>query len=317
MFRIGRASVARRESVQAATGSVMVDGHSRTFTSVTAVSAQLPPPAVLVVVLQGSNQTGARVRGFSGQCFDQLAVSRNAIVVYPDAWKGLWNDARLAMQSPARREGINDVAFIVALIDHFTTMHRELAVYVVGYSNGGQMAIRLVHEIPERLNGAVLIGATQPTPDNLVVMDRHQPVPIVEINGTRDPIVPYGGGVVSFWGFRSRGSGLSALDSARYFADRNGISNAPTVEHLPHRPESGRTSVTVNRWRQDGCESVTFYTVTNGGHVIPNPVSRAPLILGRTTRDINAADTVAELIANRTASVVGVSSNVDGPGTET
>lgn len=98
-------------------------------------------------------------------------------------------------------------------------------------------------------------------------------------------------------GFRPRGEGLSAPDSARYFADRNGITTGPTIEQLPHRPDSGETSVTVTRWRQEGKAGVTLYTVVSGGHAVPNPTKRALFMLGRTARDINAADIVADLIA--------------------
>ena len=66
--------------------------------------------------------------------------------------------------------------------------------------------------------------------------------------------------------------------------------------------ESGKTSVFRQRWVQEGKRPVTLYTVTNGGHVIPNPTTRA-LLLGRTTRDIDGADAVAELIAETATEV--------------
>jgi poly(3-hydroxybutyrate) depolymerase len=69
------------------------------------------------------------------------------------------------------------------------------------------------------------------------------------------------------------------------------------TEQVRHQRESGKTSVTRQRWEQAGKQSATLYTVINGGHVIPNPTRRASPLLGRTTRDIDAADTVAELMA--------------------
>jgi polyhydroxybutyrate depolymerase len=66
------------------------------------------------------------------------------------------------MRTPARTAGVDDVAFLAALIDQ----HRGLPAYVAGYSSGGQMAIRLVHEIPDRLSGVVIISATQPVAEN-------------------------------------------------------------------------------------------------------------------------------------------------------
>jgi polyhydroxybutyrate depolymerase len=271
-------------------GRITVDGRERTFQT---VRLGLAPPRRLVVVLHGSHQNGNKVRDLSGRSFDTLATDANALVVYPNAYKKLWNDARRAVKTPARSDGVDDVAFIAALIDQ----HHGLPAYVAGYSSGGQMAIKLAHEIPERLSGVLIMGATQPVAENLDVNDRHEPVPAVFIHGTLDPVVPYGGGIASMWGLRSGGRGLSAYDSAQYFARRNGIAAAPVTEQMCHRSESGKTSVTRQRWEQAGKDSVTLYTVTNGGHAIPNPTKRAPLLLGRTTCDVSAAEVVADLMA--------------------
>jgi polyhydroxybutyrate depolymerase len=271
-------------------GRITVDGRERTFRTVSPASAA---PRGLVLVLHGSHQNGSRVRAFGGYSFDRLAADASAVVVYPDAHKKRWNDARRMTGTRARSDGVDDVAFLAALIDQYG----DLPAYVTGYSSGGQMAIRLAHEIPDRLSGVVIISATQPVAENLDVNDRHLPVRVVLIHGTLDPVVPYGGGIASLWGLRSSGRGLSAFDSAQYFARRNGITAAPTNQRVRHRAESGKTSVTRHRWEQAGKASVTLYTVTNGGHVIPTRAKSVPFLLGRTTRDIDAAEAVADLMA--------------------
>lgn len=116
-----------------------------------------------------------------------------------------------------------------------------------------------------------LIAATRPTPDNLLVTDAHMPLPVLLIHGTRDPLAPYADGVASLWGFRPRGTGLSAPASAGYFARRNGITAPATTHALPHNPESGRTSATLTRFEQPGKKRVVLHTIEGGGHVIPNP----------------------------------------------
>lgn len=227
------------QPVLSRTGLITVGGRQRTFE---VVSPAAGAAAAVVLVLHGANQNGKKVRNFSGRSFDRLAQDASALVVYPDAYKGHWNDARRANRTPARSDGVDDTAFLAALIDR----QAALPTYVVGYSTGGQMAIRLVHEMPDRLCGAVIIGATQPTAENLDVNDRHLPVPVVLIHGTLDPVVPYGGGIASMWGLRSGGSGLSAHDSAQYFALRNGVTAAPMIERLSHQVGSGPTSVIAN-----------------------------------------------------------------------
>ena len=271
-------------------GRIIADGRERSYTAV--FPAVLSPARALLIVLHGSNQSGEKVRAFSGYGFDEIAATGEAVVVYPDAYKGLWNDARTGALSAARREGVDDIAFIHTLIAHFQQAHTTERVFVAGYSNGGQLAIRLAHELPDRLAGVALIGATQPTPDNLTVADQHGELPVLLMHGTRDPLVPYAGGMASLWGFRPRGTGLSAPESAAYFARRNGITTPSTTETLPHHPDSGNTAVTVTRFVQAGKPPVVLYTIENGGHVIPNSRKNALFILGKTTHDIEAAEAI-------------------------
>ena len=93
-------------------------------------------------------------------------------------------------------------------------------VCALGFSAGGQMVLRLLHQAPELIASAVVIGASQPVPDNFLLPSAAEPVaqprPVVLVHGTADPIAPYSGGVVSFWGLAPRGASRSALDGARY-----------------------------------------------------------------------------------------------------
>lgn len=268
--------------------SIVVDGRLRTYT--VATPPDVHPGAALVLVFHGSNQSGEKVRRASGRSFDALG----AVVAYLDGYKGHWNDARRSSAFAARREGIDDVAFTEAVIGAIAESHDVDRVYAVGYSNGGQMVIRLIHQVPQRIAGAAIIAATQPVPDNFdLPAVPVTPLPVMLIHGTKDPLVPYEGGMASLWGFRPRGLGRSALETAEYYAARNAITAEPTSRHLPHRPESGRTSVTRTDYRAAGRPPVTLYTVEGGGHVIPGP-KKAPWIMGRTTRDLTAADAVAE-----------------------
>ena len=118
-------------------------------------------------------------------------------------------------------------------------------------------------------------------------------LPVVLIHGTGDPLVPYEGGMASLWGFQPRGLGLSARQTAAYYAERNGITQGPESRQFAGAAESGKTWVERTDFRQDGHEPVTLYTVHGGGHVIPGP-KRAPRILGRSTPHLVAAEVVAD-----------------------
>jgi polyhydroxybutyrate depolymerase len=273
--------------------AVRVGGRRRTLTVVSPPGAADGVPAVLV--LHGSNQDAKTVRRFAGHSFDAFAERGGAVVAYLDGYRRNWNDARASSRSAARRDGVDDVAFVTAVIDLLVDRHRvdPARVHAVGYSAGGAMVIRLAHEVGSRLAGVGLVAATQPVPENFLASDAPVvPLPVVLFHGTKDRLVPYEGGMASLWGFRPRGLGLSARDTAAYFAARNGITTAPE-SHALARHDGDRTSVERTDHRQDGRPPVTLYTIHGGGHVVPGP-GRPPFIMGRVTRSLVAAHALGE-----------------------
>ncbi|MFB9737044.1 alpha/beta hydrolase family esterase [Streptomyces thermocoprophilus] len=256
-------------------------------------------PAPVVLLLHGSNQTGEKLRAFTGRAFDRLATAHGAVVAYLDGHKGHWNDARVSNAFAARTEGYDDVAFVRAAVERLVERYGgdPARVHAVGYSNGGQMVIRLVHEIPDLLAGAAVLSATQPAPENFAPHEtRDRPVPVMFVHGTKDPLVPYAGGMASMWGFRPRGLGLSAPETARYYARRNGITAPPATETVPTGTPAGRrarTSVEATRYGEPGRAPVVLYTVHGGGHTVPG-TRRAPFLMGRTDLGF---DTVAATAA--------------------
>lgn len=254
--------------------SVEVAGRKRTFTLVGA-----PGAADLILVFHGSKQTGAKHRAFTGGIYDALAGDGTA-VAYLDGYRGNWNDARKESSFPARLADIDDVGFARAVIDHLGASR----VFGVGYSNGGQMVMRLLHETPPLLSGAAVIGATMPAPANFLLPGTAPaPVPVLLIHGTKDPIVGYEGGEMSWLlrkFFRVGGPMRSMPETARYFAERGGVAGEPVTTTLPG------TSVERAEW-----PSVVLYTLHGAGHTVPGPAN-APRILGPTNHDVNAADLV-------------------------
>jgi polyhydroxybutyrate depolymerase len=274
--------------IETRVASIEVAGRPRSYTQVR--RANLRAGAPLLLVFHGSNQSGQKLREFSGHVFDELAEREGVIVVYPDGHRGHWNDARVQSDFAARAEGYDDVAFARALIDLYVDSGAADAgrVYAAGYSNGGQLVIRLLQEIPHLLGGVGLISATMPAPENLLPAVSVAPVPVLLIHGTKDPIVPYRGGMASLWGFRPRGLGISLVATAQAFAARNGITAAPTARELPSTTP-GSTSARVIEFAQANTPPVRAITVVGGGHTIPNPTASAPRIMGRTHQGFDTA----------------------------
>src|SRR5574337_1323747 len=136
-------------------GTLAIDGHTRSYLFY--VPARLAARPGLLIALHGARGSGRRMRVLTAYEFDALADANNFIVVYPDGIAGLWNDCRRAL-AERRVDGrpIDDVAFLRALIDRFAAEYGVAPgrFYVMGFSNGGEMAYRMAVESPESV-GAI------------------------------------------------------------------------------------------------------------------------------------------------------------------
>jgi polyhydroxybutyrate depolymerase len=262
---------------------IEIGGRRRTYTVVGAADA-----TSLILVFHGSKQTGEAHRAFTGAPLERLP---HRAVAYLDGYRGNWNDFRRESRFPARRENVDDVAFARAVAAELG-FERTIA---VGYSNGGQMVLRLLHEAPELIGAAVVVAATMP--DRAGFLGEFSqaavahPVPVTIVAGDADPIVPYAGGRMAWWArtaFKVDGTALSAPQTAAYFAARNGSTTEPVTRVLPQR--SGRTTTEVAEYGS----GVTLVTVHGGGHTVPSH-HPGPRVVGRTGDDLTIDEIVAAL----------------------
>lgn len=268
--------------------AVRVGGRDRTY--LVYVPASLPPQAALVIVLHGSGMDGARMRVCTGYEFDCLADQHGFVVLYPDGYRRNWNDCRKNATFPAKRENIDDMSFMQALVARmmFDQAIDQKRVYVFGYSNGGHMAFRLAMEAPAEIAAIASVAASLPTPDASLCPQQGRTSRVMLINGTADPINPYQGGIVTLFGFARRGRVMSSIASAQHFAVRNGITSPPVPRQLPKSSSDDLTSVETLTWHANGKPYCCLCTVRGGGHVIPQKAYRFPRLLGRTASVLNA-----------------------------
>jgi polyhydroxybutyrate depolymerase len=106
------------------------------------------------------------------------------------------------------------------------------------------------------------------------------------MNGTDDPLVPFGGGEVSFFGFSYRyGNVMSSRDSGQYFADLNHIAGAPATNET-QMAEGVHVKHVI--WHSSGSNvEVELVAVEGGGHGIPQPYRRHPRLLGPSPKEPN------------------------------
>lgn len=238
--------------------TVEFQGQKRKYT---VVAPENPGPNLLLF-LHGSLQNGSVLRRFTAGTFDELAERTGTVVVYPDGVGRHFNDSRAILPVKTRELGIDDVAFLCHVVD---TIHHEYGTqhtFACGYSNGGQMVIRLLFDAPGLLDGACIFASTlgeganhAPTnPDSA-----YQPTPVLMMHGTADPLAPYEGGEAGIMG-STRGKVTSAPWTAQRFAELNGAG-----EVVVSRPFD---DIELRTW--PGKNPVELWTMEGVGHVIPS-----------------------------------------------
>jgi polyhydroxybutyrate depolymerase len=279
-----------------------IDGRARR--ALAYVPARLAPVPDLALVLHGSGSRGVEVRRASGYGFDRWADRVGAVVAYPDGVERHWNDCRRAGPYAANRENVDDVGFLRALE---AELARELGVafggvLATGLSNGGQMALRLALEAPEWVTAAAPIAAGLPTDGNLDCAPSGRGAALLLVNGTEDPMNPYEGGEVALFGvLQPRGPVRSSEATVAYFARVAGHGGPPLREALPDADPRDGTRVERRVWRGGARPPVALLTVTGGGHTVPQRHGRLPRILGRTSRDVDAAEEITAFFAEAKA----------------
>jgi polyhydroxybutyrate depolymerase len=248
----------------------------------------------LVIAMHGGGGTGDGFPDFVRGQFEREADRRGWLVVLPDGVDKGWVDGRDATAD--ERRGVDDVAFIGALIDQLARDYAvdEKRVYATGISNGGFMSIRLALDLSDRI--AAVAPVTANLQKELQTKQPTRPVPILFINGTEDPMVPYNGGVVKVFK-QERGEILSTYDSAVRFAGFNGCKAEGPVKTLPDWAKLDGTRVHVHAG--EGCIApVVVYRIQGGGHTWPGGRQYLPQsIVGRVSRDINAAKHIFDFFA--------------------
>ncbi len=178
-----------------------------------------------------------------------------------------WNDLR-----PDRSQGqtqVDDVGFILRLLDEVNT---ELPidqdqVYVTGASNGGMMTYRLLIEAPERFAAGAAYIANLPELKEPLPRPS-QKVPILIMNGTEDPLMPFDGGPVA----SDRGQVISTLETVGWWVrmneadlDRMGTRSLPDLDP----DDECRIREEIYPSKDEGAE-VRLYIMEGGGHTLPS-----------------------------------------------
>lgn len=251
-------------------GELVFGSRTRTFAVYEPSGGREPRPVVLA--LHGTGGSARRLQTFLGGELERAAERAAWLVVYPEAYGGAWNDCRARAASAVRGAGVDDVAFLRALVRHLAAERSADPgrVFVLGYSGGGHMAFRLALETPGFARGVAVFGASLPADDEMACTPSDGTVPVMVVNGTRDPVNPFGGGEVIAPTGTALGRVRSSAETADWF-----------------------------RIRAGGRAEVTHVALENGGHAVPGAASRFPALVGPTVRSWDGVRESMEFFARQ------------------
>lgn len=206
-----------------------------------------------------------------------VADTANFIVCYPDGIDEAWNVGWVF----GSRE--DDTGFISDLIDTLVQNYGidDQRIYSCGMSNGGFMSYRLACELNDKIAAvASVTGAMAPR-----YIDDCEPgksVPVLEIHGTSDQVVPYTG---------DRNINVPISELMEFWQKNNSCGATPVESDLPDVVTNDSSTITRIEWPE--CEDqkkVIHFRVNGGGHTWPGTFALPGA--GPTNGDIIASEEI-------------------------
>ncbi|MFF0344514.1 alpha/beta hydrolase family esterase [Kribbella sp. NPDC004875] len=229
----------------------------------------------LIVVYHGRGKTGAQTEAFSG------LSGLDAVVAYPNGVIG--DENKQAWQgAPYSAKGVDDVKFTGDLLDDLESKYcvDTNAVYATGKSNGAGFTGILACRMADRfaaiapVSGAFYIEGTHCAPS--------RPVPVLDIHGTGDTTIPYGG------------------DGERDLPDvRTWVRDWAVRDHCKQDPRTSQLGDDVLTFTYKGCKAdVVHVAVTDGGHSWPGSDSSSGP--GYVTQTFEASELIGDFFEAHT-----------------
>ncbi len=240
----------------------------------------LPKNAPVVLLLHGGTQSMRKVfQPNAGGTLEWpiLAEKEGFLLLTPNGThaktgntftdKQGWNDVR---PSPTYgKPEADDVAFMKSLLDWAQQKYAidPQRVYATGSSNGGLMTYRLLLEIPDRIAAGVAFIANFPS-ESPFLNTSSEPRPVMIVNGTQDPLVPWEGGSIE----GGRGNILSALETRTWWVKHNraNLENAQETKIAEGSPKDNCKLYETTYPPLSGGAPVVFIKMDGGGHSMPS-----------------------------------------------
>lgn len=244
----------------------------------------------LVILLHPGGTDSKTMMSYTSM--NELAEKENFICAYPEAFKKYWNDGRDFEGIPSQLLQIDDVGFILQMIDEIFKDYGidKKKIFVTGAASGAMMCYRLACEVPEKIKAIAPIIATMP--ENLILKcNPKTSVSILTIIGIQDPVVPFKGGDVKMDG-KYLGRCLSAEQTLNFWLTANNCIK-DSVETIKLEDIDKTDGITVTKQVYKNCANnqvLHYYTMKGGGHAWPGSKPYLPQkSVGFTCYDFHAS----------------------------
>jgi polyhydroxybutyrate depolymerase len=232
-------------------------------------------PVPLVFNFHGFGSNGSQ-QAFYGD-FRTIADTAGFIVVHPEGTlvnaTTHWNVGGFTLGSTT-----DDVGFTSAMIDSISANYNINAdrIYSTGMSNGGYFSFLLACQLSDRIAAIASVTGSM-TPETFNECDPQRQVPILQIHGTEDPTVPYGGN--PFWS-------KSIEDVLDYWIAFNACDETPELIEIEDINSDDNSTVDHFIYKNtDTGIHTEHFKVYEGAHTWPGSVFNFP----GTNQDFNAS----------------------------
>ena len=174
---------------------------------------------------------------------------------------------------------VDDIGFTAALIDSLAADYsiNTDRVFSTGMSNGGFMSYTLACELSNRIAAIASVTGTMNANQTGSCSPQH-PLPVMEIHGTDDFVVPYNGNIFM----------ESIPEVLSYWAGFNNCDPEPTITEMPDLdPNDGCNAEKHFYGNGSSGVEVVHFKIINGGHTWPG--TEYSTGSGNTNQDINAS----------------------------
>ena len=232
------------------------DGLTRSFNIFVPDTYDPSEPVPLLFCLHGYGSNHDVIMEYTD--FNTIASSENFIAVYPQGslLNGIthWNVGGWTVGS-----FVDDISFIDLIIETVSDSYsiNPDRIYSTGMSNGGYMSFLLACQLSEKIAAVASVTGSM-TPQTFYSCQPQRAISVLQMHGTSDGVVPYGGN-------QSWTMGINTV--VNYWKTHNNCSASPTVIDLPDIYTFDNSTVQeITYSNGDNNTTVKHYKVNGGGH---------------------------------------------------